>query len=455
MDPLQLLRYYRGAVEESGSPSITHMMGRPVMLVARPEHVKDVVGRLKEKTNSSRRIVGPMIGQESIILRMHSRWGPLRRSLAQVFTLTSMRGYFGVFVDSTRDFVARIEEHNSKRKRHFEEAHNKGLRTLPTTLLEPLDVDGCSMDLALDVVTRALFSRDLAIQRGNAKDFSVRLASVTDTFFKAVLNPVFWLVHPFQYFAFKRNLRWFQSLLRGWIQERQAVDPTGSGNKDLLGLMLGVSDPETGNPLTTEEILAQAFTFYFAGHDTSAHTIAWALYEIAQHPEVEAKLYEELVEVMGDKDTPTFEEASKLTYLQWVIKETLRLHAPAGSFSRETTEETEVAGVLVPAHTTVTISVLAAHGSEITWPEPWRFRPERFSEKESAGRDPYAWIPFSMGEKNCIGMNFALLEIRTVVAILCKRYRVAPSVDLLPHTATKITNAPVDGIYVHFLPRKQ
>jgi len=268
-----------------------------------------------------------------------------------------------------------------------------------------------------------------------------------------VLNPVFWLVHPFLYWEYYRRRAWFHSTIMGWIRERQA-DPNAADKKDLLSLMLNARDPETGNSLTAEEIQAQCSTFYFAGHDTSAHTIAWALYEIAQHPEVEEKIFDELTEVMGDKETPTYEEANKLTYLQWVVKETLRLHSPTAQLERETMEDTEIAEVKIPAHAYVTTSIMAIHFSELVWPEPWRFRPERSSPEESEGRSPYAWIPFSQGERNCIGMNFALMEIRVVLAILCKKYRLAPSVDLLPHSHAHITESPAEGIHVHFLPRE-
>ena len=451
-DPNQVYRITREVVEDTGSPSITHFMGRPNVYVGTPEHAREVVTKLKEKPASMRKSAGPFLGDESVVLVPHEKWVPLRRNLGQVFHLLNMKSYFGVFVDSAHDFVARIEEHNAKRGKHFEDAKAKGLKTQPTTLLEPIDVDRCAMDLALDVVTRALFSKNLAFQKGDSKELSINLARATHLFMK-VLNPIFWLLHPFQYREYHRMIKWCHNLCLKWIKERQA-DPNNE-TKDLLALMLKARDPETGNPLTTEEIVSQSFTFYFAGHDTTGHTIAWTLYEIAQHPEVEEKVHEELARVLGDKDAPSYEEAGKLTYLQWVIKETLRIHPPVGSFSRFTTETTDIAGVTLPADCNVTVSILAVHNSELVWPEPWRFRPERFSEEESEGRDQYAWMPFSVGERNCIGINFAIMEVRTVVAVLCQKYLVRPSVDLLPHTQSFITSTPVDGIYLHFLPREK
>ena len=453
LDTTQVFLFNKTCVETFGSPSMSHFMGRPVIYVGLPDQVKDVVTAVKEKAPKVKEAVSSFLGEEAIITLPHERWQPLRKTLGRVFHLSNMKGYFAVFVDASRDFVARVEEHNSRRKTYFEGASAGGLRTRPSTLLQPMDVDKCAMDLALDIVTRALFSRDLEIQRGQESELSVKIGRITHYVVKIALNPVFWLLHPFQYAEYKRLVRWYHGIFLAWIRERQA-DPNHE-NKDLLGLMLKSRDPDTGAALTTQEILAQCTTFYFAGHDTTAHTIAWALYEIARHPEIEGKVYEELCEVIGDKDAPSYEEGNKLTYLQWVVKETLRMHPPAGGFSRHTTEPTEIAGVKVPAGTTAIVSILAIHNSELVWPEPWRFRPERFSPEESEGRDPQAWIPFSVGERNCIGMNFALAEIRVVLAVLCKKYRLAPSVDLLPHTAMFITQAPVDGIHVHFLPRDE
>jgi len=451
LDFNQNLRYGLRNLGDYGSLCVSHLLGMPVVYVGRPEQAKEVIAVLREKPQTLAKTIGTLLGPESILFVPYAEWVPLRKNLGQVFHLRNMKSYFGGFVDSALDFVARIDGHNARRRRYFEDALARGLSTKPTTLLEPLDVDKCCMDLALDVVTGALFSKNLAIQRGNSREFTACLERITPLFMKT-LNPLFWLMHPFQYREYRRNVGWFHGTIAGWINERRA-DPNDNNNNDLLGLMLDARNPDTNEPLAPGVILAQCVSFYFAGHDTTAHSMAWALYEIARHPEVEEKIFEELCDVMGDRETPTYEEASRLTYLQWVVKETLRLHPPGGSFSRYTTEATEIDRVRIPAGVMVEISILAIHYSELVWPEPWRFRPERFSDQESEGRHHCAWIPFGLGERNCIGMNFALAEIRTVLAVLCKKYRLAPSVDMLPHTVSLITITPVDGIHVHIIPR--
>ena len=401
----------------------------------------------------TKRLATLLLGEDSLFTLPYAKWQPIRRNLGQVFHLNNMKNYFDVFVQAAKDFDTRVEDHNSKRKKHFEEAKAAGMRTQPTTLLEPVDVDMFAMDFALDVITRALFSKDLKVQNGPGREFGAKLSRVTPMVQAVAMNPLYWLVHPFKYREFRGLIDWFHGFCRDWVAERQASPNNES--KDLLGMMLNARDPETGAALTTSEIEAQCATFYFAGHDTTAHTIAWALYEISKHPEVEEKVFDELTAVLGDHDAPTYEEVNKLTYLQWVIKETLRIHPPVATFSRSSTEDTEIEGAKIPVNTTVVVVAVAVHASELFWPEPWRFRPERFSPEESEGRDPYAWIPFSQGERNCIGMNFALMEIRVILAVLCKKYHLAPSVDLLPYSATITTNAPADGVFVHFLKREQ
>jgi len=235
MDTTQVFLFNKTSVETFGSPSVSHFMGRPVIYVGLPDQVKDVVTAVKEKAPKVKEAVSSFLGEEAIITLPHERWQPLRKTLGRVFHLSNMKGYFAVFVDASRDFVARVEEHNSRRKTYFEGASAGGLRTRPSTLLQPMDVDKCAMDLALDIVTRALFSRDLEIQRGQESELSVKIGRITHYVVKIALNPVFWLLHPFQYAEYKRLVRWYHGIFLAWIRERQA-DPNHE-NKDLLGLM--------------------------------------------------------------------------------------------------------------------------------------------------------------------------------------------------------------------------
>jgi len=163
------------AVEGNGSPSVTHVLGQPYVAFGTPDHVREVMSTLKEKSEINRWQIGLLFGAGSLLVLPYARWLPLRRNLGQVFHLSNMKGYFDVFVEAAVDFVARVEAHNGQRKTHFEEAKQAGMRTLPTTLLEPVDVDRCAMDLALDVVTRGMFSKDLAIQKGRATELATNL----------------------------------------------------------------------------------------------------------------------------------------------------------------------------------------------------------------------------------------------------------------------------------------
>jgi len=445
---------FKNFADNEGSPCITHILGTLHVVAGTPEQAKEIL------TSVSARNKGlggydellRFLGKESLIGLPYDAWVPLRKTFAGVFHLKFMKEYFSVFVASSKVLVDAIERESAARAKYYEAAQAAGKKVEAVTFLKPVNMDSLGMNFALDVVTRALFSKDLNIQKGGSPEIIVNLEKVVHLFGEVLRNPLYHLMHPFKNMEYRRLIRWFHGLSLAFIEERRK-DPSIQKN-DLLGLMLAATNPDTGKMLTTAEILSQCTTFYFAGHDTTGHTLAWVMHEISHHPEVEERIHEELTAVLGDDDAPTFEQVNRLTYIQWVVKETLRMHPPVGNSNRRFGADTTVGGITFPADSEIVISVLSIHSSEKVWAEPWRFRPERFSDQESEGRHPYAWMPFGAGERNCIGMNFALLELRTAVAAICKKFLVRPTMTHLPHAMAFITSVPVDGIYLNFFKRE-
>lgn len=143
----------------------------------------------------------------------------------------------------------------------------------------------------------------------------------------------------------------------------------------------------------------------FEGHDTTAAAMCWALHLIGSHPDVQNKLHEELDRVLGDADTPTFEQlkAHELPYLEQVLKECLRLYPSVPAIGRELDHDLNVCGYEVPKTATVLLLSFLVHRDPKYWPDPHTFDPERFSPENSAHRHPYCYVPFSAGPRNCIG----------------------------------------------------
>ena len=183
---------------------------------------------------------------------------------------------------------------------------------------------------------------------------------------------------------------------------------------------------EDGQELSLTDIQEEVDTFMFEGHDTIAAAMTWATYLIGSHPDIQERIHEELDAVFGDdKNRPaSMEDLRQLQYLERVIKESLRLFPSVPMYVRETNEECQIDGHIIPKGAQVAVCVFSIHHSPEVWNDPETFDPERFTPENCAGRHPYAYIPFSAGPRNCIGQRFALLEEKVMLSTLLRNFEV-------------------------------
>ncbi|NXM84421.1 CP4FE hydroxylase, partial [Oenanthe oenanthe] len=183
---------------------------------------------------------------------------------------------------------------------------------------------------------------------------------------------------------------------------------------------------EDGHTLSDEDIAAEADTFMFEGHDTTASGLAWLLYNLAGHPEHQERCRREVQQLLAGRDTADieWEDLSQLPFTTMCIKESLRLHPPVTAVSRRCTEDVPLRdGRVIPKGVTCLISIYGTHHNPELWPEPEVvFNPLRFSPENSKGRSPSSFIPFSAGPRNCIGQSFAMAEMKVVVALTLSRF---------------------------------
>ncbi|KAI8138513.1 cytochrome P450 [Fennellomyces sp. T-0311] len=215
----------------------------------------------------------------------------------------------------------------------------------------------------------------------------------------------------------------FLDMMQTIIDEKRKAIAEGKvdtrAEKDLLTMMM--ENDEDGKGLTDEELKSNLCVFFFAGHDTTASALCFAIYYMAMHPEVQERAREEAVRVLGNDPediAPTVEQMQQMTYINMVIKEVLRISGPADALiSRVATKDTELGGVFVPKGTLVSVSITELHRNPKVWENPDTFDPERFATGKGAD-EAMAWIPFSSGSRQCIGMNFSLTEQRFFLPML-------------------------------------
>jgi cytochrome P450/NADPH-cytochrome P450 reductase len=188
------------------------------------------------------------------------------------------------------------------------------------------------------------------------------------------------------------------------IQDRKNGDYAKDMQKDLLGFMLNARD-EHNLGLSDENIRDQVITFLIAGHDTTANTLAYTLYELSRHPDVEAKLLQEIANAgITSDELPTVEQISSLKYLHKVLKETLRLYSPLKTLSKYCQKDcTLPGGYQVKADSEMLLSISNMHRREDIYPDPHSFNPDRWTPEEEQKRPRIAWLPFSTNLRGCIG----------------------------------------------------
>lgn len=237
------------------------------------------------------------------------------------------------------------------------------------------------------------------------------------------------------------------------IKDRKAAVQAGeksSYGADLLGLMLSESErigQDKKQPqLTVQQLVDECKTFFFAGHETTAQLLTWALLLLAHDAMWQDKARAEIMSVCNDK-LPDFESISKMKTVEMILFETLRLFTPANSIIRAAQCDMKVGDLYVPKGMCFWIPIAAIHLDPELWGEGvYEFNPDRFAEGISkAAKHPMAFLPFAHGPRNCIGQSFALMEAKLVLATLLTRFSFTPSPSYRHSPQLMITTRPKYG----------
>lgn len=207
--------------------------------------------------------------------------------------------------------------------------------------------------------------------------------------------------------------------------------------------------------LTDSEIMAQAVVFILAGYETTSTSLNLLSYELATHPEIQKRLQEEIDKALPDKAPPTYEALMQMEYLDMVINESLRLYPPGGRLERMCKKTIEINGITIPGGTVVMIPAYVIHRDPEYWPEPEIFNPERFNKENKETQEPYTFLPFGAGPRNCIGMRFALLIMKVAVTVLLQTFsfQTCEETPIPLEFDPKGVLRPIKPIVLKFVPR--
>jgi len=226
------------------------------------------------------------------------------------------------------------------------------------------------------------------------------------------------------------------------IRQRRNHDQQTS--RDLLSILMHARD-EDGSRMTDEQLRDEVMTFLLAGHETTALALSWALYLLSQDAGAEEKLHDQVDRALAGR-LPSVSDLSSLTFVESVIKETMRLYPPAWSVARTAIADFELEGYRVPARANIVMSQWLMHRDPRFFSEPEQFDPDRWSSSASRNLPRFAYFPFGGGPRQCIGASFATTEAVLILATIARRFQLV-SVDKTPVLPVpSITLRPKDPI---------
>src|SRR5438552_9711103 len=241
-------------------------------------------------------------------------------------------------------------------------------------------------------------------------------------------------------------------------QQRRAVQPAFQKKRDerehhdVLSMLLSAQDgeqPET--KLTDKQVHDHILTFLAAGHETTAIALTWTFHLLSEHPQVREKLLDEMRTVLAGR-TPSADDLARLPYLDWVLSESMRLYPPAWMQMRFVAKEVELDGVHLPVGTLLMLSQWVIHRLPEIWGDPEAFRPERWNPENGQQIPPGGYFPFGGGPRMCIGMPFAQLEAKLILATIFQNYTPQVVPGYKPGLQPTITLRPKRNLHVTLIP---
>lgn len=372
-------------------------------IVAAPEHVHHIfVGNpdnyIKGRSyDGFRHLVG-----NGLVTSDGEHWRRQRRLVQPSFTPRSIQKFTGIMVDSIQRMLAR-----------WAPAAESG---------RVLTMDDEMARLTMSIISRTIFGVDLGEESQEVSHAFHRAFAFVTARTMSAFNPPLPLPLPAH-----RRFRADRRTIDRFVQAQIGKGRQRGGDDNILAILLQATDEETGRRMSEEQVRDEVVTLFLAGFETTARTLTWCWYLLAQHPAAMAAVQAEAAAVLGRR-APGMADLADLPYTRMVIDETMRLYPPAGMLARQIVADDVIDGYRVRGGGVVMLIPYLTHRYPGVWTEPERFDPERFRPDVEGGGDPAprpksAYIPFSGGARICLGNHFALAEMVFTVAMTAARYR--------------------------------
>jgi cytochrome P450 len=390
----------------------------PACLITNPDYIEQV---LKDRENFIKskglRALKSLLG-EGLLTSEGESWFRQRRLAQPIFHQKRIAGYGEVMVAYTERMLDSWKDGETR------------------------DIHQDMMRLTLNIVMKTIFNQD--ITETESQDIA-NAVDVALHWFESKRKQGFlvweWFPRP-ENIRYKNAIQKMDKSIYHIINQRRQ---SGENPGDLLSMLMEAKDENDGSQMSDKQLRDELATLILAGHETTSNTLSWTWMLLGQHPEVRAKLVEELKTVLGGK-SPTVSDIPKLRYADMVIKESMRLYPAVPSITREAAKDCEIGGYSIPERCTVIMSQWVMHHHPRYFEDAEMFKPERWDGDLEKKLPRGVYIPFGDGPRICIGKGFALMEAVLLLTTIAQRFQldIVPDFPIVPQAS--VTLRPEHGI---------
>lgn len=389
-------------LRDAGGPVTRFSLGPrwlvpPIVLATSPGAIRDILAVNDENVDKTSPVLNELrriLGANSSNLP-HELWIPRRRTLQPMFTKQHVREFGGHMAQAAERVCAGWRDGDQ------------------------VDLDAESRTITLRALGHSVLGMDLDQRLETVSEpIGVALRYAMSRALRPIRAPR-WMYTPARRRARAASAKVHELALDILLACR--ADPTREA--PLVHALLAAKDPITGQMLSDEDICDELIIFIFAGHDTTATTLAYALWALGHNADQQDRVAAEVSALPERPLTP--DDIPRLSYTAQVVRESLRLCPPAPTGTRMSARDIEVGGFRVKAGTMLVFGRMAVQRDPALWDDPLRFDPDRFSPEHVKGRDRWQYIPFGGGPRSCLGDHFAMLEATLALATVIRRVDVS------------------------------
>ncbi|XP_011172813.1 cytochrome P450 9e2-like [Solenopsis invicta] len=430
--------------------------GTPAVLLRDPELIKDVMVKDFEHFLDRRTFVDedmePLFGKNVSALR-GDRWREMRTILSPSFTASKMKFMFDLVSKCSKEFVDYLDNHPE--------------------ICQAIETKGAFRRYANDVIATAAFGISINSMKDRDNEFYVRGVEATKFSSGLLSMAKFILIRKCPKLAKWMGITllkpttatFFKTVVAETIKARE---DHGIVRPDMIHLLMQAWDKNDASvhKITLDDIVSQAFIFFFAGFDTTSTGMCFAIHELAVNQDVQNRLREEVQHYLAEGNGEiSYDLLSKMSYMDMVISEALRKYPPAVIVDRICTKRYELPSsqpgyknVILEPNSVLMFPIYALHRDPQYFPNPDKFDPERFSEDNKDNIVPYSYLPFGHGPRKCIGNRFALMETKILIAHLLQKFTIKTTektIEPIVFDRGEFSLQPVGGFWVSLEKREK